>query len=113
MTQTRADAREQTDREQTDRDDAVERARDRVRAMTSRLPAPVRLVVVSVIGVTLVLAGLAMLVLPGPGLLTLFLGFAVLAAEFTIAYRVLRTSHAAAVTTWPGVRRPRGCGRRG
>lgn len=100
MTETRTDAR-------AERDDAVDRARDRVRAMTARLPAPVRLVVVTVIGVSLVLAGLAMLVLPGPGLLTMFLGFAVLAAEFAFSYRVLRTSHTAAVATWQWVRRPR------
>lgn len=93
------------------RADAVERARDKVRALTSRLPSPVRVVVVGVVGFALVVAGLAMLVLPGPGLLTLFLGLAILAAEFTLAYRVLRSSHSAAIGVWDRVRRrPRRAG---
>ena len=41
------------------------------------------------LGFTIVLVGLAMLVLPGPGLLVMAVGFAMLALEFAWAERVL------------------------
>ena len=40
---------------------------------------------ISVVGAALVLGGLAMLVLPGPGILVIALGFAVLGTEYTWA----------------------------
>jgi uncharacterized protein (TIGR02611 family) len=46
-------------------------------------------IAVTVVGFTLVLAGLAMLVLPGPGLLVIVAGFAVLATEYAWARRAL------------------------
>jgi uncharacterized protein (TIGR02611 family) len=46
-------------------------------------------VVVFVVGGLIVLAGLAMLVLPGPGWLVIILGVAVLATEFAWAERLL------------------------
>lgn len=49
-----------------------------------------RRVVVSVIGGTILLMGLAMLVLPGPGWLTIFAGLGVLATEFAWARWLLR-----------------------
>jgi uncharacterized protein (TIGR02611 family) len=42
-------------------------------------------IVVFVVGAALVLVGLAMLVLPGPGIVVVVLGFAVLATEFVWA----------------------------
>ncbi len=45
--------------------------------------------VVGVIGTTIVLIGLALLVLPGPGLLVIIVGLAVLASEFVWAQRFL------------------------
>lgn len=48
-----------------------------------------RRVLVFVAGVALCVAGLAMLVLPGPGLLTLVAGFAVLSIEFAWARGLL------------------------
>jgi UPF0716 family protein affecting phage T7 exclusion len=45
---------------------------------------------VAVVGATIVLLGAAMLLLPGPGLLTIFVGLTVLAAEFAWARRWLR-----------------------
>lgn len=44
---------------------------------------------VSVAGFVLILAGLAMLVLPGPGVLVIIAGLAVLATEYTWAERAL------------------------
>lgn len=49
-----------------------------------------RRVVVSVIGGTILLLGLAMLVLPGPGWLTIFAGLGILATEFAWARWLLR-----------------------
>lgn len=49
-----------------------------------------RKVVVSVIGGTVILFGVALLVLPGPGLVTIVLGLAILATEYAFARRWLR-----------------------
>ncbi len=49
-----------------------------------------RRVVVAVVGATIVALGALMLLLPGPGLLTIFVGLTVLAAEFAWARRLLR-----------------------
>jgi tellurite resistance protein TerC len=46
-------------------------------------------IVIAVIGATIVLLGVAMLVLPGPGLLTIVAGLAVLGLEFAFARRWL------------------------
>ncbi|MFP5320174.1 MAG: PGPGW domain-containing protein [Acidimicrobiia bacterium] len=46
-------------------------------------------VAVLVVGIVLVVAGLAMLVLPGPGLLLIVAGLAVLATEFAWAEHLL------------------------
>ncbi len=48
-----------------------------------------RRVAISIIGATVVLLGVAMLVLPGPGLLTIIGGLAILALEFAFARRWL------------------------
>lgn len=78
---------------------------ERVRSAVGFLPGPVRWIVVAVVGGTLIIAGIAMLVLPGPGLLALFAGVAVLAAEFTWAEILLRRMKAAGEATWSLVRR--------
>jgi hypothetical protein len=51
-----------------------------------------RRIAVSVAGGVLVLAGLAMVVLPGPGLLVIVLGFAVLGTEYAWAAAALERS---------------------
>lgn len=55
---------------------------DWIRANTSR---PVRRAVVGTVGGSVVLAGVAMLVLPGPGVAAILLGIGILALEFEIA----------------------------
>ena len=55
---------------------------DWIRANTSR---PVRRAVVGVVGGSVVLAGIAMMVLPGPGVASILLGVGILALEFEIA----------------------------
>jgi uncharacterized protein (TIGR02611 family) len=57
--------------------------------MILRTVAQVRRVFLVVAGFTLLLAGVVMLVTPGPGLLTIFLGLGLLAAEFVWARRLM------------------------
>jgi len=77
----------------------------RIRSAVSSLPGPLRWIVVAVIGTGLILAGIAMLVLPGPGWLAIFAGVAVLAAEFTWAATLLGRMNAIALRLWNAVRR--------
>jgi uncharacterized protein (TIGR02611 family) len=58
------------------------------------LPAPVRAIAVLVAGSVLVVVGIALLVLPGPGLLVIALGIGVLATEFVWARRVVERARA-------------------
>lgn len=59
-----------------------------------RLPRPVRVVLALSVGSTILAVGVALLVLPGPGIAVIILGLAVLATEFAWARRLLhRTKH--------------------
>jgi uncharacterized protein (TIGR02611 family) len=53
-----------------------------------KIPSAVRKPLIFIIGLAIIVAGLAMLVLPGPGWAAIFLGFAVLATEFAFADKV-------------------------
>jgi hypothetical protein len=66
--------------------------RTRIRKMLWLEDAPpfVRQVIISVIGGTILLIGIAMIVLPGPAVVAIPLGLAVLATEFLWARRWLR-----------------------
>lgn len=46
-------------------------------------------ITIALLGGIVILAGIAMLVLPGPGWLTIFLGFAILGSEFHWARKIL------------------------
>lgn len=54
----------------------------------SKTPATVRKPLVTLIGGVIIIAGIAMLALPGPGWATIFLGLAILATEFAAANRL-------------------------
>jgi len=70
------------------------------------VPTPLRQAAVLVAGIVLVLAGIAMLVLPGPGLITIVLGLVVLATEFAWAHHLLGKGVARVPARWrPGVER--------
>ena len=56
-----------------------------------RIPSPIRKPLILMVGFTIVIAGLIMLVVPGPGWAAIFLGFAVLATEFAFAERIRDT----------------------
>ncbi|MEP7765389.1 PGPGW domain-containing protein [Sanguibacter sp. 25GB23B1] len=73
---------------------------ERVHERLSRLPHPVRVATITVVGAVLILAGLAMLVLPGPGLVTMFAGVAVLSTEFPWASRLLHRVKVLATRAW-------------
>lgn len=61
---------------------------DPLKRTWKRIPTPIRKPLVLMIGSAIVVAGIAMLVLPGPGWAAIFLGFAVLATEFAFAEKV-------------------------
>lgn len=73
---------------------ALVRARERVRR--NALLNNVWRVAVFTVGVAVLAAGLAMLVLPGPGWAAIFVGFAILASEFAWARRALSRAKDAA-----------------
>lgn len=55
-----------------------------------RPPANIRKIVVGVIGFTVLLIGIALLVLPGPAFIVIPVGLAILASEFAWARRILK-----------------------
>jgi uncharacterized protein (TIGR02611 family) len=63
--------------------------------------------VVATIGVTLLAVGLVMLVTPGPGWATIFLGLVVLASEFAWASRLVAPVRARILKAVSGRKRPR------
>jgi putative transmembrane protein PGPGW len=54
------------------------------------LPAALRKLIVGVFGVTILLIGLAMVVLPGPAFIVIPVGIGILATEFAWARRAVR-----------------------
>lgn len=52
-------------------------------------PVPIRKLLAASVGVVTLAAGVALLVLPGPGIAVMLLGLAILATEFTWARRSL------------------------
>ena len=63
--------------------------RDQFRRWFSSLPSGVRRIIVFLIGSTILVAGVLMLVLPGPGIVVIIVGLAILATEFAWANRLL------------------------
>jgi len=61
---------------------------DSLKRYWKRIPAAVRKPLVFIVGSAIIVAGVAMLVLPGPGWAAIFLGFAVMATEFAAAEKV-------------------------
>ena len=61
---------------------------DERKSRWQRVPVAVRKPLIFMVGFAVVAAGIAMLLLPGPGWAAIFLGFAILATEFAFAERV-------------------------
>jgi uncharacterized protein (TIGR02611 family) len=55
---------------------------ERISRFLSKLPHPLRFLLVMLLGFILIILGLIMLVTPGPGLLFIFFGVTILALEF-------------------------------
>lgn len=64
--------------------------RRRFHAAWRLLPHPIRWVIVATVGSTLIVLGLAFMVLPGPGIPLVVAGFVILATEFAWAEVVLQ-----------------------
>jgi tellurite resistance protein TerC len=60
------------------------------RAELDRVPPAVRKVVIAVIGTTVLLIGVALIVLPGPAFIVIPIGLSILASEFIWARRVIK-----------------------
>ena len=63
--------------------------KDRLGRWLAPLPAPVRRILILLIGSTVIAFGVLLLVLPGPGILVIIVGLAILATEFAWAEAVL------------------------
>ncbi len=61
---------------------------ERLKKILSKLPHPIRWVVIMIIGFILLIMGLIMTVTPGPGLLFIFFGLSVLAIEIKWAREI-------------------------
>lgn len=88
--------------EQGQQEGRLHRALSRFRTFTGRHPL-LRLahkVLVSVIGGAIVLAGVVMLVTPGPGWLAIFLGLGILATEYPIVHRFNQWAKSKVVGMW-------------
>ncbi len=59
------------------------------RLKLDRMPV-IRKLIYSVIGMTVLLIGIAMIVLPGPAVIVIPIGLAILASEFAWARRIIR-----------------------
>jgi tellurite resistance protein TerC len=55
-----------------------------------QVPQIVRMVIIAVIGTTVVLIGVALIILPGPAFIVIPIGLAILASEFIWARRVVK-----------------------
>lgn len=84
---------------------AVKQIRQKVsRSKFGQLPPLARKVIVGVIGTTLLLIGLALIVLPGPAFIVIPIGLSVLATEFVWARRVVRRGRVFVGRSWRSVK---------
>jgi tellurite resistance protein TerC len=60
------------------------------RAGLDLVPPAVRKIVIAVIGTTILLIGIALIVLPGPAFIVIPIGLSILASEFIWARRVIK-----------------------
>ncbi|MBC6458896.1 PGPGW domain-containing protein [Actinomadura sp. HBU206391] len=66
-----------------------------------------RKIVVAVVGVAVILVGIVMMVLPGPGVVAILAGLGLLGTEFPAARRVSERLQALLRTTWHKLRPPK------
>jgi drug/metabolite transporter (DMT)-like permease len=85
-------------------EDMTRSLRQRLQTAWGHLPHPIRWVAVAVVGSLLVVVGIALLVLPGPGIPLIIVGLAVLGAEFAWARRTLDRVKSGGISLSQGVR---------
>jgi tellurite resistance protein TerC len=78
--------------------------RDTTASVTTSTFRFARKIVVAVIGSTVLAIGIALIVLPGPALIVIPLGLAILATEFLWARRLLRRVRQGAASVYQRVR---------
>lgn len=88
--------------EQGQSEGRIHRALARFKAFTHRHPLLrlVHKIVVTVVGGLVVLAGIIMLVTPGPGWLGIFLGLGILATEYPVVHRFNLWAKAKVLAVW-------------
>ncbi|WUI02420.1 PGPGW domain-containing protein [Spirillospora sp. NBC_00431] len=92
----------------------AERERPPEAVAAARRAGPVRLLrkaAVAVAGTALIVAGVAMMVLPGPGVVTILAGLGLLGTEFPTARRISRRANGWIRAAWHKVRTRTGRGR--
>jgi uncharacterized protein (TIGR02611 family) len=75
-----------------------------IRSKFGQLPPLARKTIVGVIGGTIVLIGVAMILLPGPALIVIPIGLGILATEFVWARRVVRRGRVFVGRNWRRVK---------
>lgn len=72
--------------------DSLERGRDRLRSKVSKLPGGLLTwkILIAVLGLAIIVVGILLLPLPGPGWLIIFVGLGLWGTEFEWAKRLLR-----------------------
>lgn len=80
----------------------IHRAVLRVKAFSHKHPAlrAIHLMLVTVLGAVFVIAGIIMLVTPGPGWLAIFLGIGLWSTEFAWAHRLNQRVKGLAIKAW-------------
>lgn len=69
----------------------------KIKTIYKRLPHPLRYLIISILGFSSLITGAVFMVLPGPGIPFIILGFAILATEFTWAEIALHKSKSKAM----------------
>ncbi len=79
----------------------------KLRSLIAWIGRSAKRIVVTVVGFGLIVAGLIMLVVPGPGILAIIAGLAVLATQYAWARRALDVTKRRAGSGWDRLRRGR------
>lgn len=99
----------QAEIEEGQREGRLHRLLGRFKAFTHRHPVlrVIHKVLVTLVGGVIVLAGVVMLVTPGPGWLAIFLGLGVLATEYPLVHRFNQWAKGRVLAVWHAYRRRR------
>ena len=94
-----------TDEQSIPADPSVVATRALLRSGWRRLPHPIRWLAVAIAGGSVILTGIVLLVLPGPGIPMILLGLVILATEFAWAQRTLHHVRHRSSKAWATIAR--------